>query len=119
MFDFRAFLSKGLVDGVRGGQTRYALTMRAASLVEKGLLDTADLEPLAKALDDGATVYYKLATPVIYNLGKLDIPSLPETISNVLVEANLTPECAMTYKRDINVAFENLAQAVVAAAAGE
>lgn len=51
MFDFRAFLSKGLVDGVRCGQTRYALTMRAASLVEKGLLDTADLEPLAKALD--------------------------------------------------------------------
>lgn len=52
MFDFRAFLSKGLVDGVMGGQTRYALTMRAASLVEKGLLDTADIEPLAKALDE-------------------------------------------------------------------
>ena len=52
MFDFRAFLSKGLVDGVRGGQTRYALTMRAASLVEKGLLDTVDIEPLAKALDE-------------------------------------------------------------------
>lgn len=52
MFDFRAFLSKGLVDGVRGGQTRYALTMRAASLVEKGLLDTADIEPLANALDE-------------------------------------------------------------------
>ena len=52
MFDFRGFLCKGLVDGVRGGQTRYALTMRAASLVEKGLLDTADLEPLAKALDE-------------------------------------------------------------------
>ena len=52
MFDFRAFLSKGLVDGVKGGQTRYALTMRAASLVEKGLLDTADIEPLAKALDE-------------------------------------------------------------------
>ena len=40
------------MDGVRSGQTRYALTMRAASLVEKGLLDTADLEPLAKALDE-------------------------------------------------------------------
>lgn len=52
MFDFRDFLSKGLVDGVRCGQTRYALTMRAASLVEKGLLDTADIEPLAKALDE-------------------------------------------------------------------
>ena len=52
MFDFRAFLINGLVDGVMGGQTRYALTMRAASLVEKGLLDTADMEPLAKALDE-------------------------------------------------------------------
>ena len=52
MFDFRDFLSKGLVDGVRDGQTRYTLTMRAASLVEKGLLDTADIEPLAKALDE-------------------------------------------------------------------
>ena len=52
MFDFRDFLSKGLVDGVRGGQTRYALTMRAASLIEKGLLDTSDIEPLAKALDE-------------------------------------------------------------------
>lgn len=52
MFDFRAFLINGLVDGVSGGQTRYALTMRAASLVEKGLLDTADIEPLAKALDE-------------------------------------------------------------------
>lgn len=52
MFDFKEFLSKGLVDGVKTGQTRYALTMRAASLVEKGLLDTADLEPLAKALDE-------------------------------------------------------------------
>lgn len=52
MFDFREFLSKGLVDGVRGGQTRYALTMRAASLVEKGMLDTEDLKPLAAALDE-------------------------------------------------------------------
>ena len=52
MFDFRAFLSKGLVDGVKTGQTRYTLTLRAASLVEKGLLDTADIEPLAKALDE-------------------------------------------------------------------
>lgn len=42
----------GYVSDGAGGQTRYALTMRAASLVEKGLLDTADLEPLAKALDE-------------------------------------------------------------------
>ena len=58
MFDFRVFLSKGLVDGVRVGQTRYALTMRAASLVEKGLLDTEDLDPLAKALDEREAAEY-------------------------------------------------------------
>lgn len=52
MFDFKAFLSKGLVDGVKTGQTRYALTLRAAGLVEKGFLDAADLEPLATALDE-------------------------------------------------------------------
>lgn len=71
------------------------------------------------ALADGATVYYKLANPVTYQLGKLDIPALPETISNVWIEANLTPECAMTYKQDINIAFDNLKQAIVATAAGE
>lgn len=54
-----------------------------------------------------------------YQLGKLDMPALPETISNVWTEAELTTNMSMTYKRDINVAFDNLVQAVVAAAAGE
>ena len=60
------------------------------------------------AIADGATVYYKLATPVTYTLGKLDIPTLPETISNVWVEANLTPEMSMTYKQDVNVVIAGL-----------
>lgn len=53
------------------------------------------------------------------DLGQADPILIPETISNVLVEASITPECTMTYKRDINVAFDNIVQAVVAAAAGE
>ena len=57
--------------------------------------------------------------PVTYQLGKLDIPALPETISNVWTDAELTTNMSMTYKRDINIAFDNLVQAVVAAAAGE
>lgn len=57
----------------------------------------------------GSTIYYKLATPVTYNVGKLDIPSLPETISNVWVEDNLTPECAMNYKQDVNIVIADLA----------
>lgn len=64
-------------------------------------------------------VYYNLVTPLTYQLGKLDIPSLPETISNVWTDAELTTNMSMTYKRDINIAFGNLVQAVVAAAAGE
>lgn len=65
------------------------------------------------------TFILKLAKPVTYNLGKLEIPSLPETISNVWTDAELTTNMSMTYKRDINIAFDNLVQAVVAAVAGE
>lgn len=68
---------------------------------------------------NGMKFYAPLITPVTYNLGKLEIPSLPETISNVCTEAELTTNMSMTYKRDINIAFGNLVQAVVAAAAGE
>ena len=65
------------------------------------------------------TVNYRLATTETIDLGTADQFFIPETVSNVCIESNLTPECAMTYKRDINVAFDNLVQAVVAAAAGE
>ena len=71
------------------------------------------------ALKAGGYIYTTLANPVTYQLGKLDIPSLPETISNVWTDAELTTNMRMTYKRDINVAFDNLVQAVVAATAGE
>lgn len=72
-----------------------------------------------EALRAGGYIYTTLATPITYSLGKLDIPSLPETISNVWTDAELTTNMSMTYKRDINIAFENIVQAVVAAAAGE
>ena len=67
----------------------------------------------------GFMAYIATVTPVTYSLGKLDIPSLPETISNVWTDAELTTDMSMMYKRDINIAFDNLVQAVVAAAAGE
>ena len=65
------------------------------------------------------TFLLRLATTETIDLGQADPIILPETVSNVWVNNNLTPDCAMTYKRDINVAFGNLVQAVVAAAAGE
>lgn len=70
-------------------------------------------------IDIGFVGYIALINSVTYYLGKLDIPSLPDAISNVWTDAELTTNMSMTYKRDINIAFGNLAQAVVAAAAGE
>lgn len=81
--------------------------------------DATDVEGVIEKFGTGSYLYYQLATPVTYSLGKLDIPSLPETISNVWTEAELITNMSMTYKRDINIAFDNLVQAVVAAAAGE
>ena len=77
-------------------------------------------DEIQEAIDAVAplTVYAEIPEKV-YQLGKLDLPSLPETISNVWTDEELTTNMSMTYKRDINVAFDNLVQAVVAAAAGE
>lgn len=65
------------------------------------------------------TFYGHITTSITYQLGKVTVPSLPETISNVWTDAELTTNMSMTYKRDINIAFDNLVQAVVASAAGE
>lgn len=54
---------------------------------------------VAKVNRESASV---LSVPTTYNLGKLDVPALPESISNLWVEASVTPELSMTYKRDIN-----------------
>lgn len=73
-----------------------------------------------QALELLADVITYITQPAItYNLGNLEIPSLPESISNVWTDAELTTNMSMMYKRDINIAFNNLVQAVVAAAAGE
>ena len=70
-------------------------------------------------IDIGFVGYIALINPVTYQLGKVTVPSLPETISNMWTDAELTTDMSMGYKRDINIAFDNLVQAVVAAAAGE
>lgn len=92
----------------------YVYTVNEAFVADK----TSD--GISSFLSSNATdILYQLATPVTYQLGKITMPSLPETISNVWTDAELTTDMRMTYKRDINVAYENLVQAVVAAAAGE
>lgn len=47
-------------------------------------------------------------------LGKIDIPSLPETISNVWTNANVSTDTSIEYVRDVNVAFGKLESAIAA-----
>lgn len=63
---------------------------------------------VAKELLADTVLYYKLSSHVTYPLGKLDIPSLPETISNVWTDAELTTNMSMTYKQDVNVVIADL-----------
>lgn len=80
------------------GKTETAATDGVSATVGTDALSSTGV------LADGATVYYKLAKPVTYQLGKLDVPALPETVSNVWVEAALAPEeMFMEYKRDANL----------------
>ena len=64
------------------------------------------------AIADGAVVYYKLATPVTYQLGEVTVPSLPDSISNVWTDAEVTPNTGIEYTRDVNIVVANLESAI-------
>lgn len=51
----------------------------------------------------------------VYQLGKVTVPSLPETVSNAWTDAEVTPRTTLKYTRDVNVAYDKLASAVAAA----
>lgn len=57
---------------------------------------------------------YVSIKPKTYPLGKLAIPSLPETISNVWTDAELTTNMSMTYKQDVNVVIAGLSAQIAA-----
>lgn len=126
--DGTAYELRSLPDGTRdelvvrdGRRVLHMMTGRTSKAVADGVTGTVGTDVISSTgeIADGADVVFKLSDPLTIDLGPADQIKIPETISNVWVEANLTPECAMTYRRDINIAFDNLVQAVVAAAAGE
>lgn len=75
----------------------------------------------ANELYGGMQVVYQLASPQTIPLGKVEVPALPESTSNVWNNDPVAAEVSETYVRDVNIAFSNLesklTQAVVAAAA--
>jgi hypothetical protein len=70
------------------------------------------------AIADGAVVYYKLATPVTYPLGEVIVPSLPDSISNVWTDAEVTPNTGIEYVRDVNIVVANLEAAIASITEG-
>ena len=62
----------------------------------------------------GAEFYVAVSAEQTYSLGKVTVPSLPETVSNAWTDAELTPRTTIKYTRDVNVAYEKL-ESVIAA----
>lgn len=60
------------------------------------------------------TVVYVAAPETVYQLGKVTVPSLPETVSNAWTDAELTPNTTVKYTRDVNVAYDKLESAIAA-----
>ena len=89
----------------------YAFPRQGIYVSNVSILVGATADP-TEALKTGKYIYTSLATPVTYSLGKLDIPSLPETISNVWTDAELTTDMSMAYKQDVNAVIAGLKSAI-------
>lgn len=85
--------------------------------VNEGLInDSATADTVNAWFAEHPTEFvYVLATPVTYPIGKVTVPSLPETVSNAWTDAELTPNTTVKYTRDVNVAYDKLASAVAVA----
>lgn len=69
-------------------------------------------------IEIGFMAYIAVVTPVTYPIGKATVPSLPETISNVLTGAEVTPRTGIEYVRDVNIAFANIEDAIASITQG-
>lgn len=73
-------------------------------------------DELQALLDTVAPVTVVASIPeTVYQLGKVTVPSLPETVSNAWTDAEVTPRTTLKYTRDVTVAYDKLASAVAAA----
>lgn len=78
-------------------------------LIDSNLTTTDDI---IAHFGSGSYVYYPLATNVTYHLGKVTVPSLPDSISNVWTDAEITPNTNIEYMRDVSIVVENLESAI-------
>lgn len=93
-------------DTAKSGEGAVELTMTSADVRVRSL--TFKTLVTASLTDAPST------TETRYQLGKVTVPSLPETISNVWTDAELTANMSMTYKKDVNIVIADLTAQIAA-----
>lgn len=77
-------------------------------------------EEIQAEVDKNAPLTVVAAMPETrYPLGKIEMPKAQDSIVNVWTDAEITPNTSVKYTRDINIAFDKLANAIVASVGGE
>lgn len=103
-----------------GGEMCSAIPPRNASPNREGIYRTRTgvyvkdtsgrtREEIQAEIDKNAPLTIAVKIPeTVYPLGKVTVPSLPDSISNVWTEAELTTNMSMTYKQDVNAVIAGL-----------
>ena len=112
---------------VNGGSTQNRDTMRIGYDDKHVYLYTMDADIIGDGSADAVNAWlrtnqpvitYPLETPITYQLGKVTVPSLPDSISNVWTDAEVTPKTSIEYTRDVNISFSNIEDAIASITQG-
>ena len=69
-------------------------------------------------LKGDVTGYMPTLEPKEYDLGRIDLLAIPESVSNVWVDAEVTPNVTIEYTRDVNIVMANLESAIASITEG-
>lgn len=65
----------------------------------------------AVELLNGVVVYVETDEKT-YDLGKINLPALPESVSNIWTDAEITPRTTIEYTKDVNIAIARIEDAI-------
>jgi hypothetical protein len=89
----------------------YMFPTQGMCVSENSILVGATAEP-TEALKAGGYIYTTLATPVTYQLGKIEMPKAQDSIVNAWTDAEVTPNTGIEYTRDVNIVVANIEERI-------
>lgn len=95
----------------------YMFPTQGMYVSENSILVGATAEP-TETLKAGGYIYTTLATPVTYQLGKIEMPKAQDSIVNAWTDAEVTPRTGIEYTRDVNIVIANLESAIASITEG-